>query len=159
MVVTAGTSGQRGSGQPRGSVQDVRVDHRGADIVVTEKFLHGPDVVVVLEQVRGKGMTQGMRARALCETRGVNGFLHRAPEDGFVEVVTDRLPDPCAAGVGILPGERRRKLHPARARGKIAPVVNVLDAQPTAFHEAATLPSTASQVRKRVISGAAMSAG
>src|SRR5439155_24358814 len=44
-------------------VQDVGVDHRGADVTVTEQFLYGPDVVVVLQQVRGERMTKGVARR------------------------------------------------------------------------------------------------
>jgi hypothetical protein len=36
-------------------IQDVRVDHRRAHIRMAEQFLHGLDVVSVLEQMRRKG--------------------------------------------------------------------------------------------------------
>jgi hypothetical protein len=42
----------------RAAIQDVRVDHRGADVRVAEQLLNGSDVVPVLEEVRRKGMTQ-----------------------------------------------------------------------------------------------------
>jgi hypothetical protein len=36
------------------SIQDMRMDHGGPDILVSEKLLHGTDVVTVLQQVSGK---------------------------------------------------------------------------------------------------------
>ena len=38
----------------RSTIEHVRVDHRRADIRMPEQFLHGSDVVAVLEQVRGE---------------------------------------------------------------------------------------------------------
>src|SRR2546426_1299485 len=38
----------------------MRVDHRGADILVAEQLLDGPDVVTLLEQVGGKRVTEGV---------------------------------------------------------------------------------------------------
>ena len=42
------------------TVQHMGVDHRRADVPMSEQFLHGPDVVAVLEKVRGEGVAQGM---------------------------------------------------------------------------------------------------
>jgi hypothetical protein len=39
-------------------IQHVRVDHRGAHVTMPQQFLHGPDVVAVFEQVRGKRVPQ-----------------------------------------------------------------------------------------------------
>ena len=39
------------------AVEDMRVDHRRADVAVAQQFLDGPDVVAVLEQVRGEGVS------------------------------------------------------------------------------------------------------
>ena len=36
------------------TVQDVGVDHRRTDIAMAEQVLDGPDVVTILEQVRGE---------------------------------------------------------------------------------------------------------
>jgi hypothetical protein len=36
---------------------DMRVNHRGLHIGVSQQFLHGADVVPSLEQMRGKAMT------------------------------------------------------------------------------------------------------
>src|SRR6266403_2638570 len=41
----------RASDASRPQVEDMRVDHRGTDVAVTEELLDGPDVVVVPEPV------------------------------------------------------------------------------------------------------------
>jgi hypothetical protein len=102
----------------------MRVDHRGADVAVTEELLDGPDVVVVLEQVSGKGVSERVARGELGNTCGTDGVLHGALENGFVEMVAatlaseavhiescggeDPLPRPFAPGVGILPQEGSR---------------------------------------------------
>jgi hypothetical protein len=48
----------RASHAPPTADQDVSVNHRGADVPVTQQFLDRPDVVSVLEQVSGEGMTE-----------------------------------------------------------------------------------------------------
>jgi hypothetical protein len=35
------------------------VNHRSLDVLVTEKFLNGPDVVAAFQELRGEGMTEG----------------------------------------------------------------------------------------------------
>lgn len=50
-------------------IQDVCVDHRRADIRVAEQFLHHSDVVSVLEQMRRKGVAEGVAADALRDPR------------------------------------------------------------------------------------------
>ena len=116
------------------AVEDVGVDHRGGDVAVAEELLDGADVV---RRLRGGGWRRSGgrcgRWRAwgcpVLRTR----FLHRALQDGFVEVVAaalvglavevgagggeDPLPDPLAAGAGVLAGERPgSSTQPAPAR-------------------------------------------
>jgi hypothetical protein len=38
----------------RPSVENVGVDHRGADVGVTEQLLYGADIVALFQQVGGK---------------------------------------------------------------------------------------------------------
>jgi len=38
------------------------IDHCGFDILVTEKFLHGADIISCFKQVSGKAMAEGMWA-------------------------------------------------------------------------------------------------
>ena len=45
----------------RAAVQHVGVDHGRADVSVAQQFLHGPDVVVVLQQVGGKRVAKSIR--------------------------------------------------------------------------------------------------
>ena len=47
------------------AIEDVGIDHRRLDVFVAEEFLNRPDVVVGLQQVRGKGMAKRMRADRL----------------------------------------------------------------------------------------------
>lgn len=42
-------------------VQDMGVDHRGAHILVAQELLDGPDVVAILEEVGGKGVSERVR--------------------------------------------------------------------------------------------------
>ena len=47
------------------SIQYVRVDHRGLDVLVPQEFLDGSDVVAVFEEMRGERVTQGVEGGAL----------------------------------------------------------------------------------------------
>ena len=40
------------------AVQDMCVDHRGADALVAEQFLDCPDVIAVLQEMRSEGVTK-----------------------------------------------------------------------------------------------------
>src|SRR5215510_15380576 len=59
----------RGFGPLPGPVQDVSVEHGGADVGVAEKLLHGADVVVVLEKMGGEGVAERMAAHSLGDGR------------------------------------------------------------------------------------------
>jgi len=112
-------------------VQDVCVDHGGADILVAEEFLNCPNVVAVLQLVGGKGVAKHVAAHALGDARSKGGDPDGTLEDGFVKVMTSAfaggpveihagrrehpLPGPLVPGVGVLPGESPRQLDPARA--------------------------------------------
>ncbi len=49
---------QRASHPLPSSIQDVSVNHSRSDIIVTQKFLDCPDVITVLQEMRGKGMPE-----------------------------------------------------------------------------------------------------
>jgi hypothetical protein len=49
------------------SIQHVGVDHRRAQILVAEQFLHRADVIAVLQQVRREGVAQSVAGRAFGE--------------------------------------------------------------------------------------------
>ena len=40
------------------ALQHVRIDHRRTDVLVPQEFLHGPAIVAVLQQVRGKAVSE-----------------------------------------------------------------------------------------------------
>src|SRR5206468_7829144 len=110
-------------------VEDMRVDHRGTDVAVTEELLDGPDVVVILEQVGREGVSESVARGELGNARGTDGVLHGALANGFVEMMAatlagetvhvepcgwkDPLPRPFAPGMRILPQEGSGSLDPA----------------------------------------------
>src|SRR5439155_16843890 len=89
---------------------------------VAEQFLDRADVVALLEQMGGEGVTESVAGRRLREAGGADRFLDGPLENGFVEMMTaplaseavhieargreDPLPAPVAAGVGILARQR-----------------------------------------------------
>jgi len=58
-------------------VENVRVNHRRADILVSEQFLNRADVVMIFKQVRGKAVPQRMARAAFVVSRLNNGLLDR----------------------------------------------------------------------------------
>src|SRR6478672_10380798 len=70
------------------AVEDVRVDHRGADVAMPEQLLDGPDVVAGFEQMGGEAVAQRMRPDGLVETGRTRGELDRALQYGLVHVVS-----------------------------------------------------------------------
>src|SRR5438093_4554572 len=66
----------RASDASRPQVEDMRVDHRGTDVAVTEELLDGPDVVVILEQVGREGVSESVARGELGKARGTDGVLH-----------------------------------------------------------------------------------
>src|SRR5262249_41553409 len=99
----------------------MRVDHRRADVPVSQEFLHRPDIVTVLEEMGREAVPQAVTSGAL----GDFGPNHRRPKrslnDGFVEMAPvnsggarlrmvtrsrkDPLPTPLTLGSRILPVE------------------------------------------------------
>jgi hypothetical protein len=69
----------------------VGVDHGRGDVAMAEELLDGADVVTAFEEVRGKGVTQGVAADALGETCCPRGLSDCLLHDGFVEVVATPL--------------------------------------------------------------------
>jgi len=56
---------ERAADSQSATIEDVRVDHGGLDVLVAEEFLHGADVVAGHEQVRGKAVAERVRADGL----------------------------------------------------------------------------------------------
>src|SRR5207253_8795518 len=71
----------------RTPVEDVGVDHRGRRITKKKKFLDGPDVMALLQQVGGEGMTEGMADDRLGNAGCVNRVLHCTVHHLFVQML------------------------------------------------------------------------
>jgi hypothetical protein len=46
------------------------VDHGGFDILLTEEFLDGADIVAIPEELGGERMAEGMRGNGFIQARG-----------------------------------------------------------------------------------------
>src|SRR5512136_578475 len=55
---------------PCAALEHMGVDHGGFDILVTEQFLDGTDVVTILEKLGGEGMAEGMRGNGFVQASG-----------------------------------------------------------------------------------------
>jgi hypothetical protein len=79
---------------------------------VTEELLQGPDVGAVLEQVHGEGVSQGVTARPLGDSRDEHGLTDGLLDYGFVKVMA-----PLLAGLAVhaVTGSRKHPL-PAQSR-------------------------------------------
>ena len=111
--------GASDAGRP--AIEHVGIDHRGRHVAVAQQLLDRPDVGTVLQQMGGEGVAEGVAAGALGDARTAYRGLHRALQDGFVQVMPaalarlavqvgtrggeDPLPAPLAAGPRILPGQ------------------------------------------------------
>ena len=54
------------------------VDLGGADILVSEEFLDGADVLMVFEQMGGEAMSEGVGGGSLGDAGGVESGFHGA---------------------------------------------------------------------------------
>jgi hypothetical protein len=62
------------------ALEDVGVDHGGADVGMAEEFLDGADIVAGFEEVGGEAVTEGMAAYFFREMGVDDGSL-----DSFLE--------------------------------------------------------------------------
>ena len=86
------------------AVEDVGVNHRGADVPMPQQFLDRPDVVSVLEQVGGERVTERVAGDMLFDVGQSRRIFDGALEYGFVQMVP--TPGP---GFGILKVPMRGK--------------------------------------------------
>ena len=137
--IPAGYSIQRAFDGQAAALEDVGVDHGGADVLVAEQFLDGANIVAILEQMGGKGMAKGMATDALLDARFLGGFLDGALKSRFVHVVAaffaaarvggafggrkEVLPNQFAIGFGVFLLERAGQVNFAKARGQVFLVV------------------------------------
>ena len=110
----------------RAAVDDVRVDHRGADVLVAEQRLDGADVRSGFEQVRGEAVAERVTGRALLEGGGRGGVADGLLQGGLVEVMEHDSPGRrvgagARRGKEVLPREARRGARHLRAErvGKV----------------------------------------
>ena len=92
-----GVSRQPVQGTPDPSatlVQDMGVDHGGADVFVAEELLDGTDVVAVFQEVGRERVAQRVAGDPLPQTHLPHGNLHSSLDDGFVQVVSAELARP-----------------------------------------------------------------
>ena len=110
---------------------------------MAEQFLDGPDVVALLQQVCGEGVTEGMAGGRLGNAGRANRVLYSPLEHRFVEMVAaplaskpvdvgasrreDPVPAPLAAGVRVLAREGAGQFDPT---GFVPQVSLVLLAHP-----------------------------
>src|SRR2546427_3345959 len=69
------------------AVQEVRVDHRGADVAVAEEFLDGPDVVASPDELGGEGVAQRVRRGGLGESPPAGGGRNGLLDQRLMQVV------------------------------------------------------------------------
>ncbi len=100
-----------------GFVQNMRIDHRRGNILVSQEFLDRPDVVAAFEQMGGKAMTESVTTGRLGDAGGEDGLFYSVLEILFWDVMTanlattgierrlgrreDILPNPGSLGVRI----------------------------------------------------------
>jgi len=73
LACKGGGSIERAADRQAAALKHVGVDHGGANIFVPQKFLHGTDVVPILEQVGRKTMTKGVTTDAFRDARPLGG--------------------------------------------------------------------------------------
>lgn len=123
------------------AVEDVRVDHGCAHILMTEKFLNGSDVIAVLQQVRREGVPERVGAHALTQSRAQGCLPDRLLNDGLVQMMAmahaglaiaivrrrreDPLPGPLQTRVRIFPRQCSRERHAPQAPRAVALVLTL----------------------------------
>ena len=69
----------------------MRVNHSGADVLVPEQFLYGPDIVTRFQQVCCKAVAKGVAANPFDNAGTGNGLLDGPLQDCFVQVMSALL--------------------------------------------------------------------
>jgi hypothetical protein len=126
---------QRAADAAPSAVQEVGIEHRRRDVLVTEQLLNCSDIVPVLEEMRGERVPESMAARGFVDTRLADRFAHGALEHRLVGVVAqdgaapriprklpgreDVLPRPFARRPGVLPGHGVREADPGQGLGEV----------------------------------------
>ena len=64
------------------------IDHGRTNILVTEQFLHGANVIAILKEMSSKAMPQGMAGDAFSNGGVPRSFFYSPLEAGRVDMVT-----------------------------------------------------------------------
>ena len=78
---------QRAAHGQAAAIEDVSVDHGRLDVFVTQQFLDGADVVVIFQQMRGKGVAEGMGRDPFGDASLLGSFLDAFLHSILVEVM------------------------------------------------------------------------
>ena len=76
-------------------VEDVGVDHRRADVLVSEQFLNRPDIIPVFQEMGSERMPEGVAGDRLRDPRLLAGIFDGPLDDGVVEVVPEEATGRC----------------------------------------------------------------
>ena len=109
----------------------MRIHHGGFHIFVPEEFLDRPDVVALLQQMRGKTVSEGMATDAFVEPHRTPCLTHSLLQSTLARMMAaddpcpwvfrqtvggkDILPDPEPAGMRILAFQRERSIDRANS--------------------------------------------
>lgn len=83
-LLTSGRLIKRDADNQAAAVENVRVDHRGLDILVLEQLLDGADAIMVLQEVRGEAVAQGVGADELDDAGLSRCLADRLLQPAFV---------------------------------------------------------------------------
>jgi len=117
------------------SIEDVSVNHRRFHVLVSKQFLHGADVVPILQQVGGKTIPEGLTGDALVDPCLTGCFLNRLLQAALAHMMaTDNararvlgqlgggehiLPDPFPIGITILSFQSVREVDRAMPSAQV----------------------------------------
>ncbi len=79
--------GQRAAHRQAAALEDVGVDHGCLDILVSQEFLNGPDVIAIFQEVGGEGMAEGVAGDAFGYAGGDGGLTDGSLQAALVEIV------------------------------------------------------------------------
>src|SRR5687767_1537990 len=97
---------ERASYPKSSAAEDVRVDHRGAHIAMSQEFLDRSNIVAKLKQFCREGVAKHVAADRLWDIGSDCGRPNSALHDRFVNMMTSDLPGP------RLPIDSRRREKP-----------------------------------------------
>jgi len=92
------------------ALKDVGIDHGGAEVLVTEEFLDGANVIPILEEVGGEGVAEGVATDAFLNAGFAGSRFDSALQTGGIQVVTTlfsaaRIERASGSGKEVLPDQ------------------------------------------------------